>query len=414
MASESGKKSGGIVNLEKKNKEESFVQGKGLIILLGTLTAFDPLTVDMYLPAFSQIQKDFQTSMAHVELSVSTFFVGMAFGQLIYGPLADRFGRKKPLIAGMLLYFLSAFGCAFAPTISTFIAFRLLQALGGCAGMVITRTILRDLYEKKEVAIYLSYLALVMGIAPIIAPTIGAYINEWFGWRTIFISLACANLLCMFAIVFLLPETIKQRAAKINISTVITTYFSLLKKRDFVGYLLPDTLVRSGMFAYIAGSPFVFIELLKIPHNRFGLVFGLNAFGLMLTSQINRKLLNHWSPEQILKWSVRIAALASAIVFSSAWSDSSRIVILSSIFLFIGTLNFISPNSLAIAMSSQGHQAGTASALYGCSQWSLATFASFFVSYFHNGTAFPMTGVILFCGLFSLCAYQFLVVHKRA
>lgn len=392
-----------------RKTQSSLIHSNGLVYLLGALTAFDPLTIDMYLPAFSEIQRDFQTSMASVELSVSAFFIGMAFGQLVYGPLADRFGRRKPLLGGMLLYLMATLGCALSPNISVFIGFRLLQALGGCAGMVITRAIIRDLFDKKKTAVFLSNMALVMGLAPILAPSIGSLISESLGWRAIFLILALANFMCMIVIQNLLPETSLQRHSSLNISSVVKSYVSLLKNRNFIGYLIPDTAIRAGMFAYIAGSPFVFIDLLHIPKSRYGLIFGLNGLGLMAASQVNRVLLHRWQPERILTWSVRIAALAAACVFLFAWGYPTQLTILISIFVFLMTLNFVSPNSLASALSSQGHQAGTASALYGCLQWSMAFFSSFFVSYFHNGTAFPMTGVILVCGIFSLVAFQLLV-----
>jgi DHA1 family bicyclomycin/chloramphenicol resistance-like MFS transporter len=333
----------------------------------------------------------------------------MAFGQLFYGPLADRFGRRKPLLAGMMLYLVATLGCAYAPNISSFIAFRLLQALGGCAGMVVTRAIVRDLFDKKRVAAFLSNMALVMGLAPILAPSMGALINGLFGWRAIFLFLALANFICMICIATLLPETGKAGSKPLRLMAISKAYTHLLKDRSFLGYLIPDTAIRAGMFAYIAGSPFVFIELFHIPASRYGLVFGINGFGLMLASQINRRLLHIWFPETILRWSVRIAALAAAIVFLSAWIGTSPFLVLASIFVFLATLNFVSPNSLAEALAHQGHQAGTASALYGCLQWSMASIASFLVSYFHNGTAFPMTGVILFCGVISLSAFQVLI-----
>ncbi|MFL5813618.1 MAG: multidrug effflux MFS transporter [Bdellovibrionia bacterium] len=389
-----------------------FIEGKGFIILLGALTAFDPLTIDMYLPAFGDIQKHLQTTMANVELSVTTFFIGMAFGQLFYGPLADRFGRKKPLLAGMLLYLVATLGCAYSPNITTFIIFRLLQALGGCAGMVITRAIVRDLFDKHKVAAFLSNMALVMGLAPILAPSIGSFINGFFGWRAIFILLAVSNLVCMICIATFLPETSKSRHESLHPLQSLKAYAKLLKNREFVGYLIPDTAIRAGMFAYIAGSPFVFIELFHIPANRYGLVFGLNGLGLMLASQVNRRLLRFWSPDTILRWSVRMAALTATLVFVGTWVGASPVLILASIFAFLATLNFVSPNSLAGALSAQGHQAGTASALYGCLQWSMATASSFLVSYFHNGTAFPMTGAILICGLISVSAFQLLCDRK--
>ncbi len=391
---------------------ETKINTKGLLFLLGSLTALDPLTIDMYLPAFQQIQQDFATSMGKVELSVTTFFIGMAFGQLIYGPLTDRFGRRKPLLAGMVLYFLATIGCALAPNIESFIAFRFLQAIGGCAGMVITRAIIRDLFDAREVAAFLSNMALIMGIAPIIAPSVGALILHFFEWKYIFWLLAVVNVLCMFSIYLKLPETNFKRKTELHFTQTLKSYFELLSSRSFLGYLLPDTALRAGMFAYIAGSPFVFMELLEIPTKFYGVIFGLNGLGLMLASQVNRRLLNKFTPEKILRVSVRVAAIASLVVFLATWTIPFKFILLISLFVFLASLNFVSPNSLAMALSTQGHQAGLASALYGCLQWSMASFSSLLVGHFHNGTAFPMTGAILFCGLFSLSCYQFLISKK--
>jgi DHA1 family bicyclomycin/chloramphenicol resistance-like MFS transporter len=383
----------------------SFTHGKGLVLLLGALTAFDPLSIDMYLPAFGDIERELHASPSSLEISVSTFFVGMALGQLVYGPLADRFGRRKPLLAGMVLYLLATIGCASSTSISMFIGFRLLQALGGCAGMVISRAIVRDLFEARQVASFLSNMALVMGVAPIVAPTLGALVSASLGWRAIFVSLALANVVCMLAILVLLPETLVRRAATLRPAAVLRAFAGLLGNRSFVGYLVPDTAIRAGMFAYIAGSPFVFIELLHIPANRYGLVFGLNGLGLMAASQVNRVLLRRRSPEVILRWSVTVAALAAAVVLLASWSHASRLGLLPAIFVFLATLNFIGPNAMAQALASQGHQAGSASAVYGSMQWSLAFVASLLVSRLHDGTARPMATVMFACGLTSLVAY---------
>lgn len=221
----------------------------------------------------------------------------------------------------------------------------------------------------------------------------------------------------MVSIARFLPETLPfespNRKREIPILRVLRTYGEMLKSRSFVGYLIPDAAIRAGMFAYIAGSPFVFIQLLHIPKEHYGWVFGANGLGLMAAAQINRLLLKRWDSDRILSWSVRSAALAAALVFLGAWLSEEAVFTLVPIFLFLATLNFVGPISLAGALSTQGHQAGSASALYGCLQWSLASLASFFVSLFHNGTAFPMTGVILGCGLLSLVSFQILVGNRR-
>lgn len=384
-----------------------------LVILLGVLTAFDPLTIDMYLPAFLLIEQDLKTNISLVELSVTLFFIGMATGQLVYGPLSDKYGRKKPLIGGMILYFGATIGCALANHIGIFLFFRLLQAFGGCASMVISRAIIRDLFEKKEVAMFLSNLALVMGIAPILAPSIGAFISQFFGWRAIFYFLASANLLCIFISMIYLPETNIKKNKNLNLKQVISSYLSFFSERSFIGYLIPDMAVRAGMFAYIAGSPFVFISLFKLTPSEYGIVFGINGLGLLLAAQINRRLLNRYSPEEISAAAIKVAFIASCILFFFSSLFTILIFILVPLFIFIACLNFISPNTIAIALNQQSHQAGTASAFYGCFQWSMACIASLMVSIFHDGSAIPMAATIFVCGIFSLLGFQILIQIKK-
>jgi DHA1 family bicyclomycin/chloramphenicol resistance-like MFS transporter len=381
------------------------VEGRGFVLLLGALTALDPLTIDMYLPVFGDIERSLHTSAARVELSVSTFFVGMAVGQLFYGPLADRFGRRRPLLGGMALYFLATIGCACAPGIRSFLVFRFLEALGGCAGLVITRAVVRDLFRKQRAA-------LVMGVAPVVAPSIGSLVGGLLGWRALFVVLALANAACGVSVFLLLPETGQQATTRLRLSTALAAYGRLLRDRNFIGYLVPDTAIRAGMFAYIAGSSFVFIQLFHVSARQYGLLFGLNGCGLILASQLNRRLLRHFTPDRILSWSVKVAALSAFLVFVSARMGAPRGIVFASIFIFVATLNFVSPNSLASAMAPHGHQAGTASALYGSLQWGMATGSSFLVSYLHDGTARPMTGVIFVCGLLSLSAFHLLVRER--
>lgn len=389
-------------------QQRRFMEGKGLILLLGSLTALDPLTIDMYLPAFGAISESLSTTHEALTLSVTTFFVGMALGQLIYGPLADRYGRRRPLLAGMSLYLLATFGCALSTNIEMFIGFRLLQALGGCAGMVITRAIIRDVFEGRRVAVFLSNMALVMGIAPITAPSLGAFISGHFGWRAIFFTLAAASILCIVAVSRLLPETLPNPTGALKPSAVLRTFRDLLGQRSFVGYLIPDTAIRAGMFAYIAGSPFVFIELLNLSETQYGIIFGLNGLGLMAASQVNRLLLRRLSPDDVLRRSVWVAATAATLLLGLAWAAPSTIGLLSAVFVFLLTLNFVGPNAMAGALQSQGHRAGSASALYGCLQWSLASVSSFLVSRFHDGTAIPMAAVIFGCGIVSVVAFTLL------
>ena len=329
------------------------VEGRGFVLLLGALTALDPLTIDMYLPVFGDIERSLHTSAARVELSVSTFFVGMAVGQLFYGPLADRFGRRRPLLGGMALYFLATIGCACAPGIRSFLVFRFLEALGGCAGLVITRAVVRDLFRKQRAAAFLSSMALVMGVAPVVAPSMGSLVGRLLGWRALFVVLALANAACGVSVFLLLPETGQQATTRLRLSTALAAYGRLLRDRNFIGYLVPDTAIRAGMFAYIAGSSFVFIQLFHVSARQYGLLFGLNGCGLILASQLNRRLLRHFTPDRILSRSVKVAALSAFLVFVSARMGAPRGIVFASIALMLQN-RAVWGVSLLLAVSSMG------------------------------------------------------------
>ncbi len=389
--------------------QHSFLHSFWFVVLMGSLTAFDPLSIDMYLPAFPEIQTSLHTSYAMVELSLSSFFVGMALGQIFYGPLADRFGRKKPLMAGMLLYLLASLACGFAANIESLIVLRILQAFGGCAGMVVTRAIARDVFEPKKTAHFFSSMTLIFGLAPILAPTVGGSIISFLNWRWIFWILSGANVFCLLAVAFFLPETLRSQRKDVTLAKAFKNYGALLKDRWFIGYTIPDSFLRAGMFAYIAGSPFVFMELFQIQAHHYGWIFGGNALGLVTASQMNRFLLKRMSPDQILRRTRPLTLLAGVGLFTLPLISSSVWAVVIPLFLFIASLGFVGPNSTAMALAHQGHQAGLASALFGTLQWTAAMFSSFLVSRLHNGTLYPMTSVMLGCAFIAVIGFQILV-----
>jgi DHA1 family bicyclomycin/chloramphenicol resistance-like MFS transporter len=400
-------------SLKLDAKSLVFIHSTLFIVLLGSLTAFDPLSIDMYLPAFQKIQAELHTSYSMVELSLSSFFIGMSLGQLVYGPLADRFGRKIPLLGGMLIYMLATFACAFSPNIETLIVLRMFQAFGGCAGMVITRAIVRDVFDSKKMANFFSSLSLVMGLAPILAPTIGGFIISISNWRVIFYLLGSLNAICFFAILFFMPETHLNRLKEIKFKQILKTYFELLTDKRFIGYTLPDSFIRAGMFAYIAGSPFVFMELYHIPSKYYGWIFGFNALGLISASQFNRVLIKKFDSDQILRMIRPITTVAAIVLFTLPFLTHSIFGVILPLFCFLFTLGVVGPNSGALVLAHQGNRAGMASALYGTIQWGTAILTSFLVSYLHNGTIIPMTGVILGCALISLFGFQILIGKQK-
>lgn len=382
-----------------------------IVLILGTLTAFGPLSIDMYLPAFPSIASDFKASIATIQLSLTSFFLGLAIGQIFYGPLLDRFGRKPPVYVGLALYSLASFLCALAPNSETLIAARFLQALGACGGMVVARAVVRDLFHERDAARVFSLLMLVMGIAPILAPLIGGYVTLHWGWHSLFTILGVLSLTTLAAVFWVLPETRGPNPA-FHLSSAFRTYMSILKSRRFMGFAASGGIAQAGMFAYITGSPFVFIELFQVPAENYGWIFGSNAFGLIAASQINIRLLRKYSPEKILRASFTILAVSGLALIVSSYFQLGFLAMLVPLFFFVGTLGLTLPNTSAAALAAEGARAGSASALLGTLQFTSAALSSAFVSGLDNGTSHPMSGTIAICGVLSFTVF-FLVAKDR-
>ena len=380
----------------------------GWLILLGALTAIGSLSIDMYLPSFPTIAKDFAVGSNLVQLTLASFLVGLAVGQMFYGPLSDHFGRKPPLYFGLGLYTLASIACLFAPDVTTLIFARFMQGLGGCAGMVVGRAVIRDRMGAAGSAKAFSLLMLVMGIAPILAPLIGGEVLKLWGWRVIFGGLTCFGLICLIAIHTTMQETLKrQDTAPLHLGRVLKQYGSLLMDRQFLAYAVCGGLLQAGMFAYITGSPFVLIELHGIKPENFGWVFGANAIGLIGASQFNARLVGKLTPDAILGRALWLpAGLTLIITMLVAVGVNNLPLLLVGFFGFMACYGFISPNASAIALSQQGHQAGTASALMGTVQFSLGIIAGVSMSLWHDGTARPLMTVMSVCGVGALLLHR--------
>ncbi|RKH14352.1 Bcr/CflA family efflux MFS transporter [Corallococcus sp. CA047B] len=390
-------------------KTSRSTEGPGLVILLGSLIGFGPLSIDMYLPAFPSIAESLHASAGEVERTLATFFAGLALGQLFSGPVSDRFGRTKPLYVGLALYVMGSIGCALAPSAGVLAAWRFVQALGGSVGMVSSRAIVRDLHSGAAAARMMSRLVLVMGLAPILAPLLGGWVLHASGWRTIFWSHAVIGLIALGAVFAILPETAPPRSGP---SQPFRSMVRIVRQPDFLGYALAVGLAQAGMFAYIGGSPFVFITLHGVAPGNFGWFFGANAAGLVVVSQLNHRLLARSSPERVLRWSVRVAALAGLALVGVVVTGLGELWgIALSLFVFVSSLGAITPNATALAMEHQAKQAGIASAVLGALQFLLAASASAAVSASHDGTARPMALGVATTALLALGA---LVLARRA
>ncbi len=374
-----------------------------IILILGALSAFAPLAIDFYLPGFPAMATAFATDEKHIQLTLAVYFAGLAIGQLVYGPLADRFGRRGPLLSGVILFTLASFACAFAPTLEWLIGARFVQALGGCAGMVISRAVVSDKCDAVGSAKVFSQLMLVTGLAPILAPLAGGVMVGLWGWQSIFIALSLFSVMAAIAVAVGLPETFPTHQPRQPLSGSLRRYFGLLSDPVYLGYALTGGISIGGMFAYIAGSPFVFIKLYGVPAEHYGWVFGSNAAGFILVAQVNARLLAKRGPAFLLSRSVWVyLAAALALLAISALHTEALWPLLVPLFICIASLGCIMPNTSACAMSGQGARAGSASALLGCIQFGVAAGAASLVGVLHDGTAMPMATVITLCGVLAV------------
>lgn len=371
-----------------------------LALILGALTAMGPLAIDMYLPALPTLAREFGTEPGVVQVSLAVYFAGLSIGQAFYGPMSDRVGRKPVLYVGLVVFLVASLGCAWTTRIETLVALRFLQALGGCAPLVVPRAVVRDHFDQQGSVRMLSVLMLVMGLAPILAPLIGGQLLIVFGWRAVFWVLAAYATVWLVLVALFLPESLPaDRRQRQPIGEVLTTYAQLLRDRTYMGRVVSGGLLFAGLLAYVSGSPFVFIELFGVAPERFGLFFGANALGIVAASQINRWLAPRVDARRVVSVTLSVAMVAGLLVVVDASTGFGGFAgILVPLFFFIACHGFVLPNTTALAMSPHGRVAGSASALLGTLHFMLAAAAGSLVGAAANGTAVPMAAVIAGCG----------------
>lgn len=380
-----------------------------LALILGALSAFGSLSIDMYLPSFAAISRDLAASEAQVQLTLAVFFAGLGLGQAFYGPISDRHGRRGPLCFGLALFVLASAACGLARSIEGLVAWRFAQSIGGCAGIVIARAVVRDRFDERDSARVFSLIMLVMGLPPILASLTGGQILVLFGWRAIFWTLAAFGLACLIVVVLVLRESLPpERRARGGVGEAVRVYARLLSDRAFMRYNLSSALAISGMFVYIFGSPFVFMQIHGVRPERYGWLFGLNAIGLMGGSQLNRVLLGRVSGAGILSRALVVTAAAGLALLIVAWTGAGGLPgLLLPLFVYITSLGFVLPNVVAAALAPQGRNAGSASALLGTVQFGAGAAVGLLLGALGNGTAVPMAGLIAACGLSALAVYHF-------
>lgn len=355
-----------------------------LIFILAFASSIAPLSTDMYLPALPNVSKSFATSDFYTQLSLASFFVAFAFGQLIYGPLSDTFGRKKPLYAGLALFIISSMGCVLVDSIHAFIVLRFFEALGGCAGVVIARAIVNDRFAFKDAASVFAIMMMVSSLAPMLAPSLGALLLEFFEWHSIFLTLFTLGIALFVLIIFVLKES-APLSYGFSHRKIISNYKSILQDKIFMIYVLSGAFAMSAMFAYITGSSFIFMKLFALDKDTYSMVFALNALGLMLCSMLNAKIVLKFTPEQVLKVAFVVQGIF-AIMLMIVSTFEYFIFFEATLFVTLSMLGFLLPNLTTLAMARFKEYSGTASATLGTIQFALAGLMSFFIGAFGANT----------------------------
>ncbi|MFI7251439.1 multidrug effflux MFS transporter [Micromonospora chalcea] len=368
--------------------------GASLLVLLGTLTAIGPLSLDMYLPAFPAMTRDLGADQAGIQLSLTTCLIGLAFGQLVTGPLSDRWGRRRPVLVGVVAYTVLALACAAAPNAPLLAAVRFAQGLAGGMGVVVARAVVRDLYSGRDAAKYFSRLTLVFGVAPIAAPGVGSLVLRFGSWRSVFLVLAAIGAALAVAVALRLPETLPaERRSTGGLGATARTMRSLLADRVYLGYALTQGFAFAGLFAYISGSSFVFQDVFGVSAAVFSVIFGVNALGLVAVGQLNARLLDRFPPRRLLVTALAVGLVAAAGVLSGALTDGLALTAVA-LFGYVGALGMVTPNSTALALDAHARHAGTAAALMGGIQSVVGALAAPLVGLGGEGSALPMATVL--------------------
>ncbi|MFI1849812.1 multidrug effflux MFS transporter [Streptomyces sp. NPDC020480] len=384
----------------------------GLIVtlVLGGLNALPPLSMDMYLPALPEVTGALSSSAATVQLTLTACLAGMALGQLVVGPMSDKWGRRRPLLVGMVIYVVATAICAFAPGVELLIAFRLLQGLAGAAGIVISRAVVRDLYDGAEMARFFSTLMLISGVAPVAGPLLGGQILRITDWRGVFVVLTVVGVLLTLVVWRYLHETLPpEQRHRGGVGQALHTMRGLLADRVFTGYMLAGSFAFAALFAYVSGSAFVVQEIYGASPQTFSLLFGINSIGLVGIGQLNGKVLaGRVSLDAALAVglaAITLSAVALCLMATGVFGDVGLIPIAAGLFVLMSAMGLVMPNTNTQALMRTKHAAGSASALLGTSSFLVGAIASPLVGIAGEHTAVPMTVVQLVCALVAVVCF---------
>lgn len=367
----------------------------GRIFIFGFLSAIAPLSIDIYLPALPMLRQALSADQAQTLFTLSAFFIGFGVGQLLLGPLSDRFGRKRPLLAGLVLYIIASVACAQASSMSAIVIWRFVQAFGGSVVPTIVQAMVRDLYDRNQSARILSLNMLVTASAPVIAPLIGGQVLLWLDWRAIFWVLAGFGVLAFLA-ALALPETLSaSRRNEANPVAMVLGYLELFRNRSFVGYIACSTLYFCCLFAFIAGSPFVYIEYFGVPPQYYGFLFGVNMIGMITTTYVNSRIVIIRGADRLLRIACSIGAAGSVVLLATGLSGFGAVAgIAIPLFVVLALLTMVASNAISGALAVAQNRAGAGAALAGALQFGAGALTSAALGWLADGTPRPMSVLI--------------------
>jgi len=383
-----------------------------LIIILGSLTALGPFSIDMYLPGFPAIAKDLKTDVATIGFSLTSFFIGISAGQLLYGPLLDRFGRKKPLYAGLILYIAASIGCMYCHSIESLITLRFFQAIGSCAASVAAVAMVRDIFPVQDNARVFALLMLVVGASPMVAPAVGGYVTSIFGWHMVFLILTILCGAMLISCFLWLPESYQpDTTLSLKPKPIIKNFVAVLSNAQFTTYALAGAFSFAGIFTYVSGSPRVFMQIYQVSESTYGWIFAGLSVGFIGCSQINSRLLRRFESKQIIPWALSFQSLFGILIYLSAYMEVLTLpLLIVLLFGYLCCLGFVNPNTAALCLAPFSKNAGSASAVMGALQLGIGAVASAAVSAFDDNGAGPMAATLALCGL---SAWAILVIGRK-
>ena len=377
-----------------------------LILILGSLSAFAPLSIDMYLPALPALSADLHGSASEIQLTLTACFVGLALGQIVAGPLSDAYGRRRPMLVGLGAFAVASLLCAASPNVATLIALRFVQGAAGAAGIVISRAVVRDLFEGTELARFYALTLLVNGAAPIVAPIVGGLILLFTTWHGTFVLLAAIGIVVFLAVAFGLEETLPPAARRRGgVAGTVRTFREVAADRTFVGYALAGGLAMAAMFAYIAGSPFVVETIYGQSPQVFSLIFGTNALGIVVAGQLSATLVERVGPRRLVVAGLAASGAGAVVLLGAVVAGIGLAGILPGFFLVTASIGLVLPNATALALADHGQRAGSASALLGAFQYVIGALVAPLVGIAGTGTALPMAILIAILSLGASTAY---------